>query len=511
MPPGDAAAVRRRRRVGPALAAVALLTGLAAALRAAVATQSLFADELSTWWIVTQHGLPGVVSTVHSNAEITPPLFFVLSWLAAQIGSAAEWVRAPSLLAGVATVPLVWALGRRVAGARAGVAAAGLTAFAPFMVYYAAEARGYAVAMALVALSTLALLLALDTARRRWWAVHALATCGAMYSHYTCVFALGAQFAWVLWTHPEARRATLVATAAAALGFAPWLTGVRNDFTSPTQGILDALSPFTLESVAGILGHWTVGYPYASLPLAELPGRLAVVAVAAGLALGLAGLARRGIRRPPARLVLVAALALSLPVGEALLSLVGTNLFGVRNLAASWPALAVLLGAVLTSAGPRLGLAAAGLAVGGLAVGGLRMLEPRFGRPAYGKAAAFVGERIGPQDALVDQTGVLSPGPPTGLDVELPAATRAIRAGFPGQRARPFAVEDRVQGTPAAMRRAAATARGGRIFLVGNRPPRRADPAAHDPPPPPGYRLAERRRWPGAIADVVAVVYAREG
>ena len=48
---------------------------------------ALFADELSTYWIVTAHGLGGVLSTVHSNAEITPPLYFVLSWASASSGT----------------------------------------------------------------------------------------------------------------------------------------------------------------------------------------------------------------------------------------------------------------------------------------------------------------------------------------------------------------------------------------------------------------------------------------
>ena len=53
----------------------------------------MFADELSTYWIVSTNGLADVVDTVHGDAEITPPLFFIPAWLAAQIDLTRRCVR----------------------------------------------------------------------------------------------------------------------------------------------------------------------------------------------------------------------------------------------------------------------------------------------------------------------------------------------------------------------------------------------------------------------------------
>ena len=171
------------------LLTVAALTVAGLALRLAVAGQGLFADELSTYWIVTGGGLGHVISTVHTDAEITPPLFFALSWLFAQLGHAPELIRAPSLIAGTATIPLTYAVGRRTIGTPAALVAAGLVTVSPFLVYYSAEARGYAVMVALVLASTLALLLAAERGGIGWWALYAACACGAVYSHYTSVFA----------------------------------------------------------------------------------------------------------------------------------------------------------------------------------------------------------------------------------------------------------------------------------------------------------------------------------
>src|SRR5215212_396612 len=139
---------------------VAVLAAVGAALRFGVVHQSLFADELSTRFVIAGHGLADVVSVVHTDAEITPPLYFVSAWLTTRIDLSPELLRAPSLLAGVAAIPLVYRLGERTVGRCAGLVAAALTTFSPFMVYYSGEARGYELMVVLTLASTLSLLAA---------------------------------------------------------------------------------------------------------------------------------------------------------------------------------------------------------------------------------------------------------------------------------------------------------------------------------------------------------------
>ena len=130
------------------------------------------------------------------------------------------------------------------------------------MVYYSAEARGYELMMVLVLGSTLCLLTAVEHGRARWWAAYAACACAAVYTHYTSVFALAGLLGWALWAHPEARRAALVATAVAVVGFLPWLSGLKVDLDSPTTDILSALQPFVLGYVRSSLVHWAIGFPY---------------------------------------------------------------------------------------------------------------------------------------------------------------------------------------------------------------------------------------------------------
>ncbi len=500
---------------------VTLLTLGGGALRVAVAHQSIFADELSTYWIVSAHSFRGVLDVVHSNAEITPPLYFVASWITGHDSNSPELLRLPSLVAGIATIPLVYALGLRTVGRATALVATAITTLAPFMIYYSAEARGYGVMMALVVLSTLAMLLAVDTRRVGWWVVYAAASCAAMYTHYTAAFALAAQLVWLLWAHPAARKAALLANVGAAIGFLPWVDGAIKDFNSPTTKILDALSPFTFHDVVIALAHWTYGYPYATLRLGDLPGTPAILLLTAAVAVALGGLALRWLRARPVggrisidrRLVLVVVIAFGVPVGEALASAVSTNVFGVRNLASAWPALALVFAALLMAAGPRLRYVAVGLAIVSFAIGGVKMLLKRYERPRYADAAAFVDRNAAPGDVVLDVTGLLSPGPLTGLDVTLSKPHPLLRGAAPAERDHPFNIFDKLVPLSVASRQAAVLARGrSRIFVVVSVSNKiksaRQIPRSRLSIPPP-YRRVSLRFYPGVINTIVAIYAPR--
>src|SRR6185503_16889889 len=93
------------------VALVAALTVLGVVLRLSLLGDSLVADELSTRWMITAGGLWDVIAKVYSDAEITPPLSFVLTWLTTRVELSNELLRLPSLLAGAAMIPLVYAVG----------------------------------------------------------------------------------------------------------------------------------------------------------------------------------------------------------------------------------------------------------------------------------------------------------------------------------------------------------------------------------------------------------------
>jgi mannosyltransferase len=519
---GERARLERWPRAAALVVAALTLVGIA--VRLVVAHQSLFGDELSTYWIVATHGLHGTLSLLYStasihHAEITPPLTFVLSWFSVQLGHSPELLRLPALIAGALTIPVMYVLGLRTVGRAAALVATALTALSPFMIYYSTEARAYGVMVLLVIVSTLAMLRAVETSKTRWWVLYAVASCAALYSHYTCAFVLATQFAWLWWAQPAARRAAVVANAGVVIGFLPWLPGLREDLNSPTVNILSALSPWNAHVVPTIVGHWAIGYPYADyVPLTRLPGTVELVLLAIATLLALAGVAlrfsRARLRALDRRVVLVVALALATPVGEAIVSSLSTHLFGVRNLAASWPALALSFSLVVTVIGPPFAIAAVSTAIAAFAIGAARMLSAPNERPNYAAAAGFIADTQQPGDVVIDTTGGVSPGPLTPLDLTLRRRVAIVRAESPAERDHPWGFSDPIVSLPSAIRQAVALAHGGRIFLVTTTAPhtniaqlrQRFAPATTRLPSP--YKIVAVRDYSG-IVHVVVRLYAR--
>ncbi|MBK8293946.1 MAG: glycosyltransferase family 39 protein [Solirubrobacterales bacterium] len=406
-------------------------------LRISTYGRSLVGDELSTLWIVQNHGLAGTVDFVSGDGEISPPLFFIFAWLATKLGSSPELIRLPSLLAGFLSLPLFYLLGTRLFDRRAGIAATAIASISPILVYFSANGRAYSVAIFLLLASTVAMLAAVDTGRKRWWLVYALASAAAMYTHYTVAFVLAFQLGWLVWCFPKARVPALVANAGATLLFLPWLPGFLSDSNSPTTPILEALQGYGFEAkrtaVEQLLfwevdaGKWSMdGRWDAALIVAGTLLALTVVLVKAGRTPGFG----KWLRRIDRNLVLVIGLVLVTPVGALILGTFSTDIFGGRNLGASWTGIPLLLGALLTAAGPIWGLISLALVSVGLLAGSIHLADRERTEFRYRDAAEFIDARANPGDTVVDSSHI-TPVPLTPLDAYLGFEGREYRIGLP--------------------------------------------------------------------------------
>jgi 4-amino-4-deoxy-L-arabinose transferase-like glycosyltransferase len=208
-PPG----ARRAAALRSPWPALAALVALGAALRfATLATQSIWFDEAATWDLVR---LPfGAMLRQVAHHESSPPLFYLLEWGWTHLFGTQEWgLRSLSALAGTLTVPVGYAIGRRLGGATAGLATAALIAVNPLLVWFSQEARAYALVVGLSAVALWLFLRCLDDERPRSLAAWAAVSMLALATHYFAAFVLAPQAAWLLWRHPR-RRAALAAVAA---------------------------------------------------------------------------------------------------------------------------------------------------------------------------------------------------------------------------------------------------------------------------------------------------------
>ncbi|MGI8557196.1 MAG: glycosyltransferase family 39 protein [Solirubrobacteraceae bacterium] len=399
---GDSAAgtppASREPASARAVALLLILTGAAFGLRVIQLRQSLVGDEVFTFTDVHDRSFGSVVSTVHTGGENSPPLYFLLAWLSAQLGDPAVWIRLPSLVFSTATVPLVYLLGRESVGRRAALIGAGVLALSPTAVFYGTEARPYATMVFFVVISTLALLRAVETRSSRWWLVYALASAAAAYSHYTSIFVLVVQAVWSVWMCRERISQLLGANALVALLYAPWLPHVRGK----ELAVIGALHPLGVHTVLADISRALVAHP--SAPLGAVPGAPALIAIGICLLVGLAGGTRRwrasSIRLCP-RSVLIAALAVATPVGLLLYSLLSTDLFLPRGLLASLPAAALLLAAILSLNSARVTALLGGVVLAVLLFGTVRSLDAAYRRAPFREMAAYLDKNLGSRDAII--------------------------------------------------------------------------------------------------------------
>jgi mannosyltransferase len=210
------AAGEGERRLAPWWPLVALIV-LAAALRlATLGEQSFWYDEAFTPVHVLHASLGATLRAVVHH-ENTPPLWYLVAWADMRLfGDGAVALRLPSALAGIATVPVVWAICQMYAGRRGALIGAAIVAVNPLFVWYSQEARAYGLFVFMSALATLCFVRALQAPTRGRLTAFAIAGSLALLTHYFAVFLLIPMALWLL-RDKARRRATLAAVAAVAL------------------------------------------------------------------------------------------------------------------------------------------------------------------------------------------------------------------------------------------------------------------------------------------------------
>jgi hypothetical protein len=172
-----------------------------------------------------------------------PPLYYLLlHFWTGLFGGSDGAVRALSGVLSVATLPLAWLAGRRVARVaaefghveranthRAGTAALLLFATSPYAIRYGSETRMYSLVVLLVLLFGLATARALEQPRPSRWIALSLTTAALAYTHYWTFLLLGTVAIFLLLQsrrraqYREPCRKALLSMVAASVLFLPWL------------------------------------------------------------------------------------------------------------------------------------------------------------------------------------------------------------------------------------------------------------------------------------------------
>jgi len=331
------------------------------------------------WYIVQQS----------FSAEPNPPFYFLLLHLwRIPAGSSEFAIRFLSVVPAVAAIPLLYAIGRRLGGRWAGLAAMSLGAANPFLIWLAQEARMYSWALLWTVMGAYAMLRALSNGRRSAWALFAAANFLAVYTHLYAVFVVAAEAAFLLLPRRRELLPGLVAAAAPIVLFLPWFIAVTS---------------FAGESSTwrGFIGVWdmlrVLGVNFASQ--GHLPPRLddwfaLLLALAAA-----AGAVKTQNSKPKTQNFLL--LWLVLPIAAVYALSFKEPLFSPRYFIVVLPALLLLASSGLARLPRAAGLA--GLAL--LSAGSVWAAErgqtvPSYAKEDYRLAASYVGDRSTPDDAI---------------------------------------------------------------------------------------------------------------
>jgi 4-amino-4-deoxy-L-arabinose transferase-like glycosyltransferase len=375
----------------PAWWPLAAITLLAAALRLpTLGLQSFWYDEAFTPVHVLHASLSATLRAV-AHTENSPPLWYLIEWVDSRLlGTGEVALRLPSALAGIATVPVAWAIGRELGGRRAALVCAALVAVNPLFVWYSQEARVYGLFVLMGSVAMLCFLRALHAPTRRNLAWFALTAALALLTHYFAVFLLIPMVLWLL-RERTSRRAALLACAVPALVGVALLPLISAQGGHGTQWI--GRWPLS-ERLQAIPQYFLTGY--SGKPLGHGIELLVALPILAGIGLRL----WRVLQRPAAVLAerRGALVAFSIAACGVLIPIVlvafGADYLAPRNLVAAMIPVAALIAVAMASPlSGRAGLALALLtAIAFLAVSVDVDLSPRLQRGDWrGLASALHG------------------------------------------------------------------------------------------------------------------------
>ena len=162
--------------------------------------KSFWADEVISVYFARQDW-PDFVTILSYETNMMSYHILLRFWL--KLGENEFMIRSLSAILAVATVPVLYALGARLFGAKVGLISALLLAVNAFHIRYAQEARSYSLLVLLTALCSWSFLRSIDQPSPKNWAGYVLTSVLAVYSHFFAALVLAAHWASLAFLRPR--------------------------------------------------------------------------------------------------------------------------------------------------------------------------------------------------------------------------------------------------------------------------------------------------------------------
>ncbi|MBU0477886.1 glycosyltransferase family 39 protein [bacterium] len=222
-----------------------------------IGSKSLWLDEAYSVYI-TKLSLFEMLSQI-IKADIHPPFYNLLLHFWVTLGSTEWYVRLLSALFSVIIIWIVYLIGKNLFSAKAGIIASLITSISSYQIYYAQEARLYALITLLCALSLLAFIRALKTHSTKTWILLCLINILALYTYIYSAFFIIGEYVIAVWFSKSAKssmKIILLTILVTCLVFIPEILVL---FSRKAE-IVNLLKPFDLSSIIVMLPQFILGY-----------------------------------------------------------------------------------------------------------------------------------------------------------------------------------------------------------------------------------------------------------
>lgn len=292
-----------------------------------IGRESLWNDEAWTAWAVQPRDPRVTLERVRQ--DVHPPLYFLaLEGWTLVAGNSEAALRLPSAWAVLIGLAATYAVGRQLFDDWTGLIALVVLGTASFTLYYAREARMYALLLALAVLATCLYVRWRANPTRSRALIYALSLTALLYTHYAAALLIASHLLHALFTLRKPR--LVIPYAIAALLFAPWLPVMLAQIRSNPTGPLAIPVPTNLATLAALVLILTSAHP----GLTALPALLGAVRVFS--------------RQHASAVLLLLLWFLITPVALLILNALVAPVYQVRYVIAILPA-----GALLVAAGLR--------------------------------------------------------------------------------------------------------------------------------------------------------------
>jgi mannosyltransferase len=236
-----------------------------------IANKSIWLDEAFSI-VISQRGLLDVLSMV-VRTDTHPPLYYLLlkAWLL--FGSSEAQARSLSAVFSIAAIPLMYLVASSLfEDRRAGLLGAAILAFSPFQIWYAQEARMYAMLTFFVLASAYFFIKALQQGAFVFWAGYVVTTSLALYTDNGAIwFVVSISIFFLLARRRFSDRMAgwILSNLAVGLVYVPWLPF----FIRQTQQVTESfwLPPPSFQSVLGaFLDFQSYNFPLIEISLLYL-------------------------------------------------------------------------------------------------------------------------------------------------------------------------------------------------------------------------------------------------